>query len=500
VERKLPYLKLTLMKNYLFILVILILSISNCAKGETKIATITTAGTYSFANPSLWLPYGVPVAGDIAIINLDLTINSGIVTVTINHGLNLNNATSKGSLIINNITDASTNPLYSNALIKTVINGAILASNPLQDGLSINNNGTAPFVIYFVSPITTSNMTNTSPVNGGRLSVRIGSNTIVNNMILNNLSTNTRAMQVAGSFHPTVASNAHIQILGNLILQSPTGNLTEFTNSYQSSIYGNVILGSGSASEGHCRIGKATHSSANDQTYNLYGDLILNPGAQIFNDYTVFNFNKAGIQKITNNTAVADIQPEFLKINIGTTNATTLTFDTLGTNPFAYLSNYIATATAGITIGTNSTLDLPRNYTTGTDFSFNILPASPAKSDITMGPNSKLRIGGMKTEAASLALGVFGSNFPYIRDNDPNVALRGTYNLDPTSTIEYYGDCTISQTIHSGVPYAILLVTNPNGSGCKAPKIISNPTTIAKRFEASANTEVIVGASLDILN
>jgi hypothetical protein len=486
------------MKKILFILLVSFFSILNLVKAETRIATITVGGSYSFGNSSLWLPNGIPVAGDIAIININLTLNSSNLTVTINNGLNLDNAISKGSLIINNNTNLSTNPLFPSVSVTTIINGLILANNTLQDGIAITNYGTASNTIYFNNSVTSSNMTITNYINGGRLNVRLGGNITVNNMTINNSSSGlSKTLIVNPSISSTAATLANVQILGNLVLQSPGGNNSEFANSTSTTIYGNVILGTSNQSEGRCIIGKSTLSSLYNQTYNLYGDLILNLGGVIAGDHTVFNFNKAGIQKISNNTIDINYPLQFESINIGTTNATTLIFDTTSSNPFAYLSNYSNIST-GITIGSNSILDLPRNYTTGIDYSFNTITASSVKTSLNMLPNSKLRIGGTKTEAASSSPGVFGSNFPSIRDNDPNPTLRGTYNLDPTSTIEYYGDCTIAQTIHSGVPYAILLVTNPTGSGCKASKIISNPTTIAKRFDAATNTEIIVGASLDI--
>jgi hypothetical protein len=488
------------MKKYLFILICLCCSFLNSLKGETKIANITIAGIYSFSNPSIWLPSGVPVAGDIAIINISLTLNTNSLTVTLNNGLNLNNATSKGSLIINDYTNSSTNPLFPNVSVTTIINGLITAGNISQDGIMVTNYGTASNILYFNNAISTSNMTVTSTINSGRTNLRIAANSIINNLTINNLTTTlNQNVLVSGAINSGgLSTNAHIQILGNLILQSPGGNISEFANSFQTSIYGNVILGSGNIGEGHCRIGKSILNNNIDQTYNLFGDLILNPGAQIYCGFTIFNFNKAGVQKITNNTDIVEIQPEFEKINIGTTNATTLIFDTLSTNPCAYLSSQLATV--GIIIGENSTLDLPRDYSTGTDFSLNILPSSSAISNITMRANSRLRIGGSKTEAASMAPGVFGSNFPFIRDNDPNSALRGSYILDPISTIEYYGDCTILQTIHSGVPYTILVVSNPNGSGCKAIKTISNSTTSAKRFDVETNTVVNVSNNLNINN
>jgi hypothetical protein len=513
------------MKKCLFVSMVFIMTLSQTIKAQLITSnTITAPGTYNFNNTAIWIGGVVPTN----LNNVDIVINlttASILPVIITGTININALNLFGNLKIKNI-------------------GANSATVRINATGTVN---TKDFTVEIPAP------TAVPAGAGGSLTVDLNSNMTVRNMFLNNNSAlASKSLAVRGS----VLAASTVAISGNLELRANGAsalNTVQYSNppiivppattatTTSTTITGDVILGSATsiATEGTCKIGKAPYSALVNQTYNVNGNLILNPRSGILTDNTVFNFNKAGVQKIINRTSDIDadvqlVRPlKFEQIKIGTSNATTVIFDeVLSTNPYAYLINNTLSTNplnAGITIGINSTLDLPRNYTTGIDFSFNTLPAtapvgvsaSPFACNLTMLAGAKLRIGGIKTESGSAAPGVAGSNFPNIRDSDPSAVLKGRYNIHPTSIVEYYGNATtnalfpVTQTIYSlPTPYSIALLPIPNtnqygkliandlqGTGIgRAKKItavtspaITAPLTVVASFDIKTKTDVTLG-------
>jgi hypothetical protein len=296
------------------------------------------------------------------------------------------------------------------------------------------------------------------------------------NFTLRNLSNSTTRRRVFGT-----GGTRNIIINGDLIINTPGGNKfdrTAFGNVGTTTITGNVILGNAipGATDGHASIGSTTTTPG--QTFNIYGDMIFNPRGFTIDERAVFVFNKAGTQYIYNNTLVTDTtQPVlFETLKIGTTNATTLIF--AGSAKDAYIE---AERAAGVTIGVNSTLDLPADY------SLNKLTiyTNFAEPFILLA-GAKLRLGGNRSiDRDGNITGVTGSNFP---------ASFSPYTFHATSTVEYYGDNTITQTIYNTPVYANLIANNAGGSGIgRAQKITTGALTVNTSFNINALTDVTLG-------
>jgi hypothetical protein len=275
------------------------------------------------------------------------------------------------------------------------------------------------------------------------------------------------------------SGNVLANITGNMSISAPGANKFSrcvYGNANINNINGNLTLGTATptATEGHASIGSAGGGTL--YTYNLYGDMTYNPRGYTTDQEAIFNFNKAGTQYIYNYTRATDTLEAVLfeTLNIGVTNPTTVIF--AGTSFDAYIE---AEKAAGVTIGVNSTLDLPGNYslnklTNYTNFAepFNMLPGS------------KLRLGGDKSiNVYGVIIGVAGSNFP---------ANFNAYNFNGTSTVEYYGNNTITQTIYNVPTYANLLATNGTGIG-RAQKITTAGITANTSFNINALTDVTLG-------
>jgi hypothetical protein len=365
---------------------------------------------------------------------------------------------------------------------------------------------------------------------GGAATVNINVNPNVQNIIINNTCTLPgnmvvnfiAATSISGSITMTNAAQAlsnltvkgpgNIVIGGNLTINSPGNNVNntcEFANTTFTNILGNVVLGSAAPlpTDGSSVIGKGTVTGTAIRTFNLYGNLTINTRGSISYERTIFNFNKPSgpPQFVYNNTPIVSTYRypvTFEDIRVGTANAqatanaANLIFS--GTNKNAYLENITTTTAKGITIGTGATLDLPRDY------SLNTLNSSTQKINLTMEAASKLRIGGDQTDPSSAAGGIVGSNFPNIFDKDLG-ARKGTYNLNPSSTIEYYGSSAITQTIYSlpydllttlpsNTQYANLLANNDGGTGTgRAKKITTNRIIVDTRLDIKTNTDVTLG-------
>ena len=327
----------------------------------------------------------------------------------------------------------------------------------------------------------------------------------VHNFTLRNISNTSRRVVFGTGGNKTVVIN------GNLTIECPGGTISNrfnrcvFNNILNTTINGDLTLGRVSAltatTEGHSGIG--SNGSTPNQTYTLYGNMTFNPRGYTTDEWTVFAFNKAGTQYIYNNTrsiyvagnpSLSDtIQAVlFEDLRIGTTNATTLIMQ--GSMYDGYMEMQ---GRAGITIGANSTLDLPANY------SLNVIqiPATPPllsptkPSHLKMLANSKLRLGGDRSvnDIEGFAHGVAGSNFP-------NGLTKATSSLDPTSTIEYYGNNTITQTIYNGVTYKNLLATNSVQSDMVAPTFIAG-TAHAQKITTGpviSNTSININGFADV--
>jgi hypothetical protein len=311
----------------------------------------------------------------------------------------------------------------------------------------------------------------------------------INNLKISNASSTLK------KFNLKTSGGTIMNILGNLEITCPGANKYNravFSNTNTTNIFGNVILGnpSPSATEGYAAIGSGLFAIA-DQTFNLMGDMIFNPRSYTIDEKAIFNFNKQGTQYIVNNTRnlLTDTSEAVLfeDLRVGSTNASTLIFS--GTNYNAFIET---AGKRGITIGNNSVLDLPKNYSLNVINNTGALP-----SYLKMLSGSRLRIGGdssavnFHSTPPNNVTGVVGSNFPNI---------RGTgYFLDPTSTIEYYGGCTTPQTIYSQVPYAILVVNNGGGI-CRATKKSIAPLVIKSKLDIDFFIDFNISSTIKIGN
>ena len=279
-------------------------------------------------------------------------------------------------------------------------------------------------------------------------------------------------LQTNGSSQMTVANDMY--------LSCTAGNKWDrcvFANIDTTIISGNLILGSTTpgATEGHSAIG-STGSTAN-QTYIMYGDMTFNKKGYTTDEHARFVFDKAGTQHVYNNTTITDtIQPVlFETLIIGSNNATTLIFG--GTQYDSYIENVRA---GGVTIGVNSTLDLP-GYCNMNKFSGGY--AEP----FTMLSGAKLRLGGDKgVDVSGATVGVTGSNFP---------ANFNTYPFNANSTVEYYGGNSITQTIYNTPTYGKLVINNGSGSG-RAAKITTGPITASTSIDINALADVTLGSTV----
>jgi Secretion system C-terminal sorting domain len=298
-------------------------------------------------------------------------------------------------------------------------------------------------------------------------------NISVKDLIFRNQSSSP-AVNILGTLGSTI-----LNVSGNIFISSPGANKfnrTVFANANVTDVSGNVILGTATpnATEGHASIGSGSSSG---YIYNLYGDFTYNPRGYTTDERAVFNFNKAGTQYIYNYTRATDTLEAVLfeTLNIGTTNATTVIFG--GTSFDAYIE---AERAAGVTIGVNSTLDLPGNYSLN-----KLTKYSNFSEPFNMLAGSKLRLGGDKSvNIYGVITGVAGSNFP----------ASFTYNFNTTSTVEYYGNNAITQTIYNVPVYANLIALNGSGVGVgRALKITTAPLTTNTSFTINGSTDVRLG-------
>jgi Secretion system C-terminal sorting domain len=277
------------------------------------------------------------------------------------------------------------------------------------------------------------------------------------------------------------SGNVLANIAGNMSLSAPGANQFSrcvYGNANINNINGNVILGTPtpSTTEGHASIGSAGGGTL--YTYNLYGNFTYNPRGYTTDQEAIFNFDKAGTQYIYNYTRATDTVEAVLfeTLNIGVTNATTVIF--AGTSFDAYIE---AEKAAGVTIGVNSTLDLPGNYSLN-----KLTNYSNVAEPFNMLAGSKLRLGGDKSiDVYGVIRGVAGSNFP---------ANFNSYNFNANSTVEYYGNNAITQTIYDGANYANLIAINGSGVGVgRAQKNTTGPLTVNTSFSINGSADVTLG-------
>ena len=302
----------------------------------------------------------------------------------------------------------------------------------------------------------------------------------VKSLTVNNISTSARQKVFNISGYGSVA------IAGDLILTSPGGNKFNrcaYSAQNKTTVNGNVTLsrpsGSHTVNEGQSAVG--SNGNLREQVYLLRGNMTFNKRGYTTDEHTNFTFDKAGTQYIYNHTTpqpfpyvqgIGDTLQAVLfeKLVIGNANATTLVF--AGTSFDGYMETQ---SREGVIIGTNSTLDLPQNY------SINSLGGS---SYFKMFSGSKLRLGGDQTLSPNgIIYGVTGSNFP---------GSFSPYTFDPTSTIEYYGSNAITQTIFNGITYSNLVASNGSGSG-RAQKITTAPIVVNTSFNINALADVTLG-------
>ena len=294
----------------------------------------------------------------------------------------------------------------------------------------------------------------------------------VYNFKMTNSSTNADSKKVLAT-----TGGVTFTVLNDMTITSPGAhkfNRTSFANTSNTVINGNLILGQTvpGATDGHAAIGSA--GTTPNQTFTIYGNMFFNPRGYTTDEWTRFIFDKAGTQYIYNNTLATDTIQAVLFENliIGNLNASTVIMG--GTTPDAYME---LQGRAGVTIGVNSTLVLPAN------FSLNIIsPGLP--SYFRMSAGSRLQIGGDKSITG--AFGVPGSNFP---------GGFSPYTLNAASTIEYNGASSITQTVFSGLTYANLEVTNSSGSG-RAQKNTTGAVTAGGNITINALADLTLGAAI----
>ncbi|MFC4263959.1 beta strand repeat-containing protein, partial [Ferruginibacter yonginensis] len=318
------------------------------------------------------------------------------------------------------------------------------------------------------------------------VTITIPANIAVQNLTIRNLSTSIYQVLVAAN----VATSTAINIYGNLTIETVGGAVTGNRNNRTSfncsnstvNVYGDIILGRPTATSSVAREGHAT-ISGNPTTWNLYGDMIFNPRGYNTNQGSIYNLNSGGTQYLINNTNPSVYNDtikgnRFQTLNIGNTTPTTVILS--GTrNDFS-----ISTVIAGdLNVGVNSTLDIPKDY------SFNIVtPNGATTSTLRLAAGARLRLGGDQSlvTADGSNWGVTGSNFPGGYD---------VYSLAPTSTVEYYGDNGITQTIYNAVTYGNILALNGSGSGRAVKQTTAGTLNIAGSFNINALTDVYLGTS-----
>ena len=274
--------------------------------------------------------------------------------------------------------------------------------------------------------------------------------------------------------------NVVFSAAANMTMTAPGGNRfnrCSFANQGSTIVNGNLTLGRPvpGITDGHSSIGST--GSVPNQTYTLYGDMTFNPRGYTTDEWAKFIFDKAGTQYLYNYTATTDTTMPVLFENliIGNTNASTLIMQ--GTSTDSYIENVRA---AGVTIGVNSTLDLPADY------SLNKIPGG-FPEPFAMLAGSVLRLGGDRSiDRSGTVTGVAGSNFP---------ASFSTYTFAPSSTINYYGNDAVTQTVYAGATYSNLVLTNGAGLG-RAPKISTAPVTVSGTATVSGLTDFTPGTNV----
>ncbi len=307
----------------------------------------------------------------------------------------------------------------------------------------------------------------------------------VKSLTINNKSTSTNVKSL------NILGYGKVSISGDLVITCPGANKYDrcsFSTQNKTTINGNVILsrpaGLQGVNEGQSAVG--SNGNSREQLFLLRGNMTFNKRGYTTDEHTNFTFDKAGTQYLYNYTTP---QPDpytqgvgdtvqavlFEKVVVGNANTTNLIF--AGTSFDGYLE---LQSREGITIGVNSTLDLPENY------SINSLGGA---SYFKMLSGAKLRLGGDRTISPNPTTGVYGvtgSNFP---------GSFSPYTFDPTSTIEYYGSNAITQTIYNGVAYANLLATNGSGTGRAVKQTTAGTLTVNTSFNINALADVYLGTS-----
>jgi Secretion system C-terminal sorting domain len=306
-------------------------------------------------------------------------------------------------------------------------------------------------------------------------------NITVNNLTIRNINASAAYVKIINTH-----GLSNITVLGDLIIKSPGGNKYNralLGNLGVTTVYGKTYLGSASPSlnEGHGSLGSASILSFG-QRINLYDDMYVYPRGFTTEEWSIFHFLKTGTQYLFNETLVTDtVRPVmFQNLYVGINNATVAKSTNLifaGAAKDAYVQNL---GGAAVTIYDSSTMDLPKTYSLTKYTGAN-------GATFNMQPGAKLRLGGFSSiDRTGADIGVPGSNFP-----------NGfTYSLLTGSTIEYYGDNSATQTIHTpgGFNYKKLLVNNNGGviTG-RAQKIITSLLRDDDSFTIQDATDVTLG-------
>ena len=291
----------------------------------------------------------------------------------------------------------------------------------------------------------------------------------VRNLTLINNSTSATKRNIfktVGAAGVNMVVNGNFQLTANGVLAGDSCTMA-VVDTFE--VKGNAIVGN-ATDVGYTVIGST--GSALGQTWIFRGNLTFQNKAYTLEEHTVFVMGGTGTQTITNNTTspfVDNVLFDIFKVGDGT-NTPTVKF--AGTNLNAYMND----KGGYIDITANSTLDLPKNYSFNAE---DIVTTGTYNTTMYLRANATLRLGGD-------AGGPPGSNFTY---------HYPTMNIDPTSTIEYYGDNTVTQTVYNGVSYPHLLITNGSGSG-RAQKITTGGLSVSVDMNIKALADLTLGSTV----
>ena len=209
--------------------------------------------------------------------------------------------------------------------------------------------------------------------------------------------------------------------------------------------------------------GRLINSATNGITLTISGNIILGPGPSLNSDPINMKVSSNDNTIILNGTSQQTISNS-------------------SSSPTAYFYNLTISNTSAAGVILNNKVFILGNLNVSTNCTYDISTYESNKkssltSIFTLQSGSKLRLAGTTG-------GATGSNFPiWISD-----AGTLSYSIDPTSTIEYDGDGSTTQTISSSyatgstplnITYGNLLLSNGNATGTANKNLTNNIAGIA---------------------